>query len=81
MSVYETSATVGNQGDVHLLGVPFQPGTEVEVVVSTRQANGASPADVHRRLTSLFAALDCARNTEPIGSLDREALYDRDKLR
>ena len=32
-------------------------------------------------LAALFAALDKARNSTPIGSLCREQLYDRDILR
>jgi hypothetical protein len=81
MSAYETSATVGNQGDVHLLGVPFQPGTEVEVVINPRSADVASPSEARERLTSLLSALDGAHNTEPVGSLNREELYDRNALR
>jgi hypothetical protein len=82
MSAYETSATVGNHGDVHLLGVPFQPGTEVEVVINPRSADVASPSEARERLASLLSApLDGAHNTEPVGSLNREELYDRNALR
>ncbi len=33
------------------------------------------------RLATLLSALDLSHNTEPIGSLRREELYDRDVLR
>jgi len=80
VNAYETSATVGGHGEIHLAGVPFQPGTEVEVTISPK------PADISRALDSnhlgaLFAALDHGRNNEPIGSLRREELYDRDDVR
>ena len=34
-----------------------------------------------KRVQRLFAALDNARNTTPVGRLDREQLYDRALLR
>ncbi|HEY3394625.1 MAG TPA: hypothetical protein VGK58_18080 [Lacipirellulaceae bacterium] len=36
MSAFETSATVQDQGQLHLAGVPFAPGTEVEVIISPK---------------------------------------------
>jgi hypothetical protein len=81
MSNYETFTTVGGHGEIHLVGVPFQPGTEVEVVVSPKKTDSESPADANHRLVALLSALDHAHNTEPIGSLRREELYDRDNLR
>ena len=36
MGIFETSATVGEQGQVHLAGVPFAPGTKVEVTISAK---------------------------------------------
>jgi hypothetical protein len=36
METYETSATVEDRGQVHLAGVPFAPGTEVEVTISPK---------------------------------------------
>ena len=81
MDAYETSTTVGGQGEIHLAGVPFQPGTEVEVIISPKTLDPAQEADDSGRLGTLLAALDQARNNEPIGSLRREQLYDRDNLR
>jgi hypothetical protein len=31
---YETAATVGGQGEIHLTGMPFAPGTKVAVTVN-----------------------------------------------
>ena len=62
--------------------MPFEPGTEVEVTIKPaqngRHARAVAPAD---RAASLFAALDKERNTEPVGPLRREELYDRKVLR
>ncbi|HEX5470618.1 MAG TPA: hypothetical protein VFW73_01970 [Lacipirellulaceae bacterium] len=40
MESYETFATVEPQGDVRVAGVPFAPGTEVEVTIHPRRENG-----------------------------------------
>lgn len=37
MKVYETSATVEDQGQVRVAGVPFAPGTEVDVAISPKR--------------------------------------------
>jgi hypothetical protein len=37
MNTYETSATVEDQGQVRVAGVPFAPGTEVEVTISPKR--------------------------------------------
>ena len=79
MNAYETSTTVEGQGEIHLAGVPFRPGTEVEVIICPK-ASDTIP-DASRRLDILLAALDHAHNNEPIGSLRREELYDRRTLR
>lgn len=77
MTSYETTATVESRGEIHVSGVPFQPGTSVKITISPAQ-NGADSA---ARTARLLAALDKARNTQPVGPLDRAALYDRDILR
>jgi hypothetical protein len=79
MQTYETSATVENQGQIHVAGLPFKPGTRVEVTITAAE-NGAELSDA-TRLKNLLAALDKARNTNPIGRLSRDELYDRDILR
>jgi hypothetical protein len=82
MNSYETIATVEDHGQLRLAGVPFATGTEVEVTITPTQNGGQDiPAAASDRTTRLFAALDKARNTEPIGPLCREELYDRKVLR
>ena len=84
MKAYETSATVEDLGQVRVAGVPFAPGTEVEVVISPKDGGGGSHDSVARagRVERLLAALDKARNVEAIGGrFRRDDLYDRDVLR
>ena len=79
MKIYETSATVEYQGQVHVTGVPFEPGTRVDVIVTATQNGAGSPgAGEPDRGQRLLAALDKARNSETVGSLRRAELYDRD---
>jgi hypothetical protein len=80
MNPYETSTTVGGQGEIHLPAVPFTPGTEVEVVVSPKVSAVAKSDGADDRLGPLLAALDNARNTQPIGPLRRDELYDRNHV-
>jgi hypothetical protein len=77
MPTYETSATVEGDGQVHISGVPFPPGTAVEVTINPQSGPPAAPTT---GWDGLFAALDRSRNTDPIGPLRREELYDRDDL-
>jgi hypothetical protein len=82
MTTYETSATVEEQGQVRVAGVPFAPGTAVEVTIKPAQNGDPTTATAATdRAARLFAALDKARNTEPVGPLRREELYDRKVLR
>ena len=85
MKTFETSATVEEQGRVLVAGVPFAPGTEVEVAIRPKVADHASrlPPNTDKtrvRMRDLFARAK-ARNTESIGPLRREELYDRQVLR
>src|SRR6266481_5768923 len=41
MKTYETFATVEDQGRIHVAGVPFAPGTEVEVRISPKMRSEA----------------------------------------
>jgi hypothetical protein len=79
MNAYETSATVEQHEELHLGGVPFPPGTQVEVIISPK-GNGVQAPDVSQHVANLFAALDKARNVQPIGRFNRQELYDRDVL-
>ena len=83
MNSFETIATVEDQGHIHVAGVPFAAGTEVEVTVREKVAapgNGSTAAEPRVRMRDLFARVR-ARNTEPVGPLCREELYDRKVLR
>jgi hypothetical protein len=81
MKSYETSATVEDQGQIRVGGVPFAPGTQVEVIISPIE-NGVRPPDPQtaERAERLLAALGKARNIEPIGTFRRAELYDRSIL-
>ena len=50
MQAYETSATVQGQGEVRVAGVPFAPGTEVEVTISPRRKNAEEFAAAWKRV-------------------------------
>ena len=84
MNAYETTATVNEQGQVHLAGLPFGPGTEVEVKISPKAALQVASADdaawtaARQRIRELFANTKGFRNTPRI---PREELYDRGSLR
>jgi hypothetical protein len=39
MNAFETSATVQSLGDIRVAGVPFAPGTEVEVTISPKRSS------------------------------------------
>ena len=81
MQIFETSATVEDQGRVRVAGVPFEPGTRVEVTITPIQnGTGLSSAAEPQRVARLLAALDMARNTETVGPLRRDELYDREIL-
>lgn len=81
MNTYETTATVEDHGQIRVAGVPFEPGTEVAVTVRQRTAAEANAEteklqQARARMLELFTRLR-GRNTEPIGPLNREGLYDR----
>jgi hypothetical protein len=76
MTAYATTATVEDRGRVRLSGVPFEPGTLVDVTI-TPTHNGA---DAPGRAARLLAALDKAHNSETVGPLRRAELYDRHSL-
>jgi len=81
MGIYETSATVEDQGQVRVAGVPFKPGTRVEVTITPIPNGSESGIADPGRAARLLAALDKARNSESVGPLRRDELYDRDILR
>jgi hypothetical protein len=79
MTNYDASAAVGGQGKVRVAGVPFEPGTRVDVTITPSDGGpGATHSEGQERAADLLAALDAARNEQPIGTLRRAGLYDRD---
>jgi hypothetical protein len=85
MQIYETSATVEDHGQIHVLGLPFAPATTVEVTIREKVAAETSspPANLEEvpvRMRELFSLLS-GRNTEPVAPLRREELYDRKVFR
>ena len=86
MKTYETSATVEDQGEVRVAGVPFAPGTEVQITISPklRSENEVTPpedealAAARNRMRELFRTIKGFRNSPRI---PREELYERGHLR
>jgi hypothetical protein len=85
MKTYETSATVEDQGQVRVAGVPFAPGTEVEVTISPKVRSEAQLASTQAealvasrdRMRELFRTIKGFRNSPRI---PREDLYERGRL-
>jgi hypothetical protein len=85
MSAFETSAIVESNGQLHVTGIPFQPGTEVSITIREKASADATHAAANlegarARMRELFERLR-GRNTEPIGPLHRDELYDRKVFR
>jgi hypothetical protein len=86
MKTYETSATVEEQGHVRVAGVPFAPGTEVQVTISPKRRaeddltppDHAAVAAARDRMRELFHTIKGFRNSPRIA---REELYERGSLR
>jgi hypothetical protein len=85
MNTYETSATVEAQGEVRVVGVPFAPGTEVEITISPKRpteeeapSSAAALTAARERLRELFGTIKGFRNSP---RMPREELYKRGSLR
>ncbi len=84
MKIYETSATVEDQGRVHVAGVPFEPGTEVDITISPKRrfeeetTNDEALAAARKRMRELFRSIQGFRNSPRI---PREELYERGSVR
>jgi hypothetical protein len=82
MSIYETSATVEDQGRLFIDGVPFAPGTQVAVTISPKASSEGSItsgddehlAAARDRMRELFRTIKGFRNSPRI---PREELYER----
>lgn len=85
MEIYETSGTVEVQGRILVGGVPFPPGTEVDITISPtlRPKNDVARADdealaaARDRLRELFRTVKGFRNSPRIA---REELYERGRF-
>jgi hypothetical protein len=85
MKTFETSATVEEQGRVLLSGVPFAPGTEVEVTINPKmhpaadvtRMDEAVPAAARERMRELFRTVTGFRNSPRIPC---EELYERGRF-
>ena len=86
MHTYETSATVEEQGQIHVANVPFAPGTEVGVTISPKRrsteeepsADDEALAATRDRMRELFRTITGFRNSPRI---PREELHERGNLR
>jgi hypothetical protein len=86
MKTFETSATVEDQGQIRLAGVPFAPGTEVEITISPKvrpEDEVKNPDDdaltaSRERMRELFRTIKGFRISPRI---PREELYERGRLR
>lgn len=52
MKTFEASATVKQDGEIRVAGVPFAPGTEVEVTISPKRKSAAEFAAAWQRITA-----------------------------
>jgi hypothetical protein len=81
MNTYETSAIVEAQGEVRVVGVPFAPGTEVEITISPKrpaEEEAPSSAAALTAARELFGTIKGFRNSP---RMPREELYERGSLR
>lgn len=52
MKAFEISTTVQPQGDIRIVGVPFAPGTEVEVAIIAKRKSASEFAAAWQRVTA-----------------------------
>jgi hypothetical protein len=57
MNTYETSTTVEPQGDIRVVGVPFAPGTEVEVTINPKRKSADEFLGAWQRVCDELRAL------------------------
>jgi hypothetical protein len=77
MGAYETTATVGERGQVSVSSVPFDSGTQVRVIIEPAPDEQALAA-ARDRMRELFRTTRGFRNSPRI---PREELYERGSLR
>jgi hypothetical protein len=74
MRGYETQATVQGHGEVHVAGVPFAAGTEVEVMISPRRKDAAEFVQAWQRVCSQLRATP---GIDELSDADIQAEIDR----
>jgi hypothetical protein len=62
MQSFETSATVGDNGQAQLSGLPFKPGTEIEVSVSPRRRPAEEFAAAWERVSRQLRSAPSVKN-------------------
>jgi hypothetical protein len=62
MSIYETSATVEDQGRVQVVGVPFETGTQVQVCISPKRLSAEEFTSAWRRVCAELRSRPGLRN-------------------
>ena len=75
MKIYETTSTVEDRGQVHLSGVPFEPGTEVDITISPKRR---SAEEFTTAWTRICAEL---RRQAPSGITDEDIRDEVDRYR
>jgi hypothetical protein len=73
MSAFETSTTVQSAGDIRVVGVPFAPGTEVEVVISPKRQDAAEFTQKWERVSREMRAQP---STQSISDVDIQQEID-----
>jgi hypothetical protein len=62
MKTYETSATVQEDGAIRVAGVPFPPGTEVEVTIGPKRPSGEQFAEAWKRVSAQLRGAPSQQN-------------------
>ncbi len=75
MNAFETWTTVRAEGEIRLSGVPFAPGTEVEVRVSARRKSGAEFRAAWERVCDEIRALPQMRDVSEQDIQEEIAAY------
>lgn len=73
MDAFETSATVQSAGDIRVVGVPFAPGTVVEVVISPKRQDAV---EFTKKWESVCRDLRDRLSTESISDADIQREID-----
>jgi hypothetical protein len=81
MDSFEISTTVSQQGQVHVDGVPFAPGTQVHVTISTTIVESQEDEALARRRAHMQELFNTVKGFRQTPNFSREELYDRECLR